>query len=224
MPTACKLKNALRGVSQMSQVLKGRSGVRYSGGMNTAPEEDEQEAAKADPLARLLQCHPETAFDYLEFRRMMAGPAAAFAAERATSEDIERLGKCLRAMEEAHQLDDPSQEAAADALFHLAIYEASHNQVLIRIMQQFIRMMSEDVFYERTSLYQRRGVRDSFLRQHQAIYHAIAAGNPEAARATADAHLASTMEALREAQRADARLEVALRRQQGAKLVTAKAK
>ena len=56
-------------------------------------------------------------------------------------------------------------------------------------MQQFIRMMSEDVFYERTSLYQRRGVRDSFLRQHQAIYHAIAAGNPEAARATADAHL-----------------------------------
>jgi GntR family transcriptional regulator, transcriptional repressor for pyruvate dehydrogenase complex len=208
----------------MSQVLKGRPGVRYSGGMNTAPEEDEQEAAKADPLARLLQCHPETAFDYLEFRRMMAGPAAAFAAERATPEDIERLGKCLHAMEEAHELDDPSQEAAADASFHLAIYEASHNQVLIRIMQQFIRMMSEDVFYERTSLYQRRGVRDSFLRQHQAIYHAIAAGNPEAARATADAHLASTMEALREAQRADARLEVALRRQQGAKLVTGKVK
>ena len=96
MPTACKLKNALRGVSQMSQVLKGRSGVRYSGGMNTAPEEDEQEAAKADPLARLLQCHPETAFDYLEFRRMMAGPAAAFAAERATARDIERLGACMR--------------------------------------------------------------------------------------------------------------------------------
>jgi GntR family transcriptional repressor for pyruvate dehydrogenase complex len=193
--------------------------------MNTAPEDSEDEdAAKADPLARLLQCHPETAFDYLEFRRMMAGPAAAFAAERATAEDIERLGECLHAMEEAHQLDDPSQEAAADASFHLAIYEASHNQVLIRIMQQFIRMMSEDVFYERTSLYQRRGVRDSFLRQHQAIYHAIAAGNPEAARATADAHLASTMEALREAQRADARLEVALRRQQGAKLVTGKVK
>ena len=207
----------------MSQVLKGHPGVRYSGRMNTA-HEPEEDAAKADPLARLLQCHPETAFDYLEFRRMMAGPAAALAAERATPEDIERLGNCLRTMEETHELDDPSQEAAADASFHLAIYEASHNQVLIRIMQQFIRMMREDVFYERTSLYQRRGVRDSFLRQHQAIYHAIAAGNPEAARATADAHLASTMEALREAQRADARLEVALRRQQGAKLVTSKAK
>ena len=183
-----------------------------------------EDAAKADPLARLLQCHPETAFDYLEFRRMMAGPAAAFAAERATPQDIERLGDCLRAMEEAHGIDDPSQEAAADAVLPPCDLRGFAQQVLIRIMQQFIRMMSEDVFYERTSLYQRRGVRDSFLRQHQAIYHAIAAGNPEAARATADAHLASTMEALREAQRADARLEVALRRQQGAKLVTGKAK
>jgi GntR family transcriptional regulator, transcriptional repressor for pyruvate dehydrogenase complex len=208
----------------MSQVLKRRAGVRYSDGMNTAPEEDEENAAKADPLTRLLQCHPETAFDYLEFRRMMAGPAAAFAAERATPEDLKRLDDCIRAMEKAYELDDLSQEVAADVAFHLAIYEASHNQVLIGIMQQFIRMMSKDVFYERTSLYQRRGVRDSFLRQHQAIYHAIAAGNPEAARATADAHLASTMEALREAQRADARLEVALRRQQGAKLVTGKVK
>jgi GntR family transcriptional repressor for pyruvate dehydrogenase complex len=208
----------------MSQVLKQRAGVRYSDGMNTAPEEDEENAAKADPLARLLQCHPETAFDYLEFRRMMAGPAAAFAAERATPEDLRHLDDCMRAMEEAYELDDLSEEVAADVAFHLAIYEASHNQVLIGIMQQFIRMMSEDVFYERTSLYQRRGVRDSFLRQHQAIYHAIAAGNPDAARATADAHLASTMEALREAQRADARLEVALRRQQGAKLVTSKVK
>src|SRR3954449_1675296 len=126
----------------MSQVLKEPPNVRYPGRMNTAPKEDEEDAAKADPLARLLQCHPETAIDYLEFRRMMAGPAAAFAAERATPEDIERLGKCLHAMEEAHELDDPSQEAAADAAFHLAIYEASHNEVMIRIMQQFIRMMS----------------------------------------------------------------------------------
>jgi GntR family transcriptional regulator, transcriptional repressor for pyruvate dehydrogenase complex len=209
----------------MSQALNRQGRVRYRDGMNTAHEDPEDEdAAKADPLARLLQCHPETAFDYLEFRRMMAGPAAAFAAERATPQDLAKLAACLRQMEETHGLDDASQEAAADAAFHLAIYEASHNEVLIRIMQQFIRMMSEGVFYERTSLYQRRGVRDSFLRQHQAIYHAIAAGNPEAARATADAHLASTMEALREAQRAEARLEVALRRQQGAKLVTAKAK
>ncbi|EWY36638.1 hypothetical protein N825_09965 [Skermanella stibiiresistens SB22] len=220
----------------MSQALKGGSAHRYHPDMNDAPDQhqtSDQEASDhrydadagpADPLSRLLQCHPETAFDYLEFRRMMAGPSAAFAAERATDADIERLRACLTAMEDAHDLDDPSIEAAADVDFHLAIYEASHNQVMIRIMRQFIRMMSEDVFYDRTSLYQRRGVRDGFLRQHQAIFHAIAAGNPEAARATADAHVASTTEAVREAQRADARLEVALRRQQGINLVVGKGK
>ena len=96
MPTACKIEKCTPGGVADVAGIEGRSGVRYSGGMNTAPEEDEQ-AAKADPLARLLQCHPETAFDYLEFRRMMAGPAAAFAAERATSEDIERLATaCVR--------------------------------------------------------------------------------------------------------------------------------
>lgn len=210
----------------MSQALKCRRAVRYHWPMtDTSDATDPGDAVgEADPLTRLLQCHPETAFDYLEFRRMMAGPSAAFAAERATPEDIERLRACLTAMEEAHGLDDPSREAAADAEFHLAIYEAAHNQVMIGIMRQFIRMMSENVFYDRTSLYLRRGVRDSFLRQHQAIFHAIAAGNPEAARATADAHIASTTEALREAQRADARLEVALRRQQGVNLVTSKGK
>ena len=88
----------------MSQVLKAGARVRYRRGMNTAPEDPEdteENAVKADPLARLLQCHPETAFDYLEFRRMMAGPAAAFAAERATPQDIDRLRASLRAMEEA---------------------------------------------------------------------------------------------------------------------------
>jgi GntR family transcriptional repressor for pyruvate dehydrogenase complex len=210
----------------LSQALAGSRRVGYGSTMSTEPEHEPEhdEAPGGDPLARLLQCHPETVYDYLEFRRMLAGPAAALAAERATPADIDRLRTCLKAIEEAHGLDDPTREAAADAAFHLAIYEAAHNEVMIRIMREFLRMLKEGVFYDRISLYQRRGVRDSFLRQHQAIFHAIAAGNPEAARATADAHLAWTMEALREAQRADARLEVALRRQQGTTLVTHKGK
>src|SRR3954452_25047541 len=123
---SCISKSAFRKVSQMSQVLKDHSRLRYCGRMSTAPEDDEENGAKADPLARLLQCHPETAFDYLEFRRMMAGPAAALAAERATPEDLKRLDGCMRAMEKAYELDDLSQEVAADVAFHLAIYEASH--------------------------------------------------------------------------------------------------
>ncbi|MBX9633458.1 MAG: hypothetical protein K2X44_00630 [Magnetospirillum sp.] len=49
-----------------------------------------------DPLSRLLHSHPETAYDYLEFRRLLAGQASAFAAERATEEDLARLETCMR--------------------------------------------------------------------------------------------------------------------------------
>ena len=107
--------------------------------------------------------------------------------------------------------------------FHLAIYEASHNQVLIRIMQQFIRMMSEDVFYERTSV-SAQGCARQFpasasgdLSRHR---RRQSRGGPRYGRRAPCFDHGSA----REAQRADARLEVALRRQQGAKLVTGKVK
>lgn len=184
--------------------------------MHAAPKTADPPAT--DPLARLLQAHPETAYDYLEFRRVMAGNAAALAAERATDEDLGRVRACLDAMEKAHALDDPAQEAAADAEFHMAIYEAAHNQIMVQVMRRIFEMLKGGVFYDRGDLYRRKGVRDGFLRQHQAIWHAIAAGNPETARAVAEAHIASTEEALREAQHADSRREVALRRRTGSDL------
>ncbi|TAN62180.1 MAG: FCD domain-containing protein [Magnetospirillum sp.] len=171
-----------------------------------------------DPLARLLQAHPQTAYDYLEFRRLMAGNAAALAAERADEADLARLRACMEAMERAHALDDPAQEATADADFHLAIYQAAHNLVMTQVMRRIFEMLKGGVFYDRADLYRRRGVRDGFLRQHQAIWQAIAAGDPEAARTLAEAHIRSTEEALREAQHADARREVALRRRSGSDL------
>lgn len=177
------------------------------------------DAKSVDTLSRLLHSHPETAYDYLEFRRLLAGQASAFAAERATEEDLARLEASLRAMEEAHALDDPAQEAAADARFHLAIYDSAGNTVMAHIMRRLLEMLKSGVFYDRADLYLRRGVREGFLRQHQAIFAAIAARNPDAARAAADAHLASTTEALREAQRADQRREVSVRRREGLDLM-----
>lgn len=173
----------------------------------------------SDPLAHLLQAHPETAYDYLEFRRLMAGNAAALAAERASEADLARLAACVQAMEQAHALDDPAQEAQADSEFHLAIYEAAHNQVMTHVMGRIFDMLKGGVFYDRGDLYRRRGARDGFLRQHLAIWNAIAAGNPEAARVLAEAHISSTEEALREAQHSDLRRDVARRRRGGSDLV-----
>jgi GntR family transcriptional regulator, transcriptional repressor for pyruvate dehydrogenase complex len=184
--------------------------------MHAVPQSPAEPAA--DPLARLLQAHPETVFDYFEFRRVMAANAAALAAERATDEDLARLRACMEAMVKAHALDDPAQEAATDAEFHLAVYEAAHNLVMSQVMHRVFAMLKVGVFYDRIDLYLRRGVRDAFLRQHQAIWQAIAGRNPALARSMAEAHIDSTEEALREAQFANSRREVALRRRAGSDL------
>ena len=173
----------------------------------------------ADTFGNLLRSHTDSAYDYLEFRRLLAGQASALAAERATPEEIDQLRSRLQAIEAAHAQDDPAEEVTADIDFHLAIYHATHNVVMIHIITRLFDLLRQGVFFDRSDLYLRRGVRDGFLRQHQALFRAVASGDANAARIAAETHLDSTVEALREAQRADQRREISLRRRDGSGLV-----
>jgi GntR family transcriptional repressor for pyruvate dehydrogenase complex len=166
----------------------------------------------AAPLAVLLRDHPEAAFDYLEFRQLVAGTATALAAERATEEDRQRLSRAFQAMVAAHGKDDPAEEAEADADFTLAIYHAAHNRVMEEIMRTVITMLRQNVFYDRKRFYRREGVRDLLLRQHKAIHDAVLARDPTAARLAAERHIAFTRDALAESRVAEERLAVSLRR------------
>jgi GntR family transcriptional repressor for pyruvate dehydrogenase complex len=169
-------------------------------------------ASLTDPLAKLLESHPETTFDYLEFRQTVEGQAAYYAALRATDIDREALRESYERMEANHAKDDSDDEAEADTDLHLAIYEAAHNVVLLHIMRGLASMLRRDVFYNRTKLYSRKGVRDLLLTQHKAIFDAIIEGNPDAARKAAERHITFTLETIREIRNAEARLEASLRR------------
>lgn len=173
-----------------------------------------------DVLASMLRSDPETAFDYLEFRGILAGKCAAFAAQRATDADIAMIEKAFNEMVAAYHTGDPALSAQADAHFHLTTYVAAHNEMMLHVMKRLFGLLCEDAFFDHGELYQRVGVRDRFLRQHKAIYSAIAAHDPEAARIAADEHLASTAEAVREAQRAGRRLQTSIRRRHGMTLTT----
>ncbi len=164
------------------------------------------------PLAALLKSHPESAFDYLEFRLIVAGMAARMAAERATEEDRVHLTKAYEAMVAADPGIDPAQETDGDAEFHLTIYAATHNVVMEHIMRSIFALLRRDVFYERSRLYRREGVREVLMRQHKAIYEAIMNRNAEAARIAAEKHIQYTREALQESRVADERQGVAMRR------------
>lgn len=209
------LREALDKLEKKGLVYSGKAGANF-----VAPLLGEGFTA---PLSTVLQQHPETTFDYLEFRAIVEGSAAYLAALRGTDVDRELVRQCFEKMERAHELDDPSEEADSDADFHLSIYEASHNVVMLHIMRSLSDMLRNDVFYNRAKLYMRKGVRDLLLGQHRAVYEAVMAGDPQAARAAAESHINFTRDALMEIAKADARLEVSLRRIAKSDLVSANA-
>jgi GntR family transcriptional regulator, transcriptional repressor for pyruvate dehydrogenase complex len=169
-------------------------------------------AAITEPLIDVFQRHPEAALDFIELRSTLEGISAYYAALRGTEEDREILTDRFRAMEEAHNLDDPSEEAERDAEFHIAIAQASHNIVLLHVMRGLLGLLRKDIIFNRKQLYVREGARDLLLRQHRSIYEAIMAGDPEAARAAAQSHMAHVDRVLREQQLSEARIDVARRR------------
>ncbi len=169
-------------------------------------------SALTDPLVDLFHRHTNAAFDFIEFRYNLEGIGAYYAALRGTDMDREILATRFQAMEAAHHLEDPTEEAERDADFHIAIAEASHNVVLLHVMRGLFVLLRKGVIFNRMQLYTHKGARELLLRQHRSIYDAILAGDPEAARAAAHAHMSYVDKVLRELRLDEARTSVARRR------------
>ena len=146
-------------------------------------------SAFAPALVKLFSTHDEALFDYLSFRRDLEGMAAARAAEHANETDLEVIRSIFKRMEVAHEKRNPTEEAAIDAEFHLAIVEAAHNVVMLHMMRSMFEMLQAGVFYNRQALFGKRSTRDHLLEQHRTIFDAIIAQDPDAARAAVEAHL-----------------------------------
>ncbi|MEM7641958.1 MAG: FCD domain-containing protein [Pseudomonadota bacterium] len=160
-------------------------------------------------LTRLFASHEDAVLDYISFRRDIEGLAAVRAAETGSDTDLALIDTIFRKMEAAHHKRDPSEEAALDADFHLAIIEASHNVVMLHMMRSMMDLLREGVFYNRSVMFRQRMTRDMLLDQHRAINMAIQARDPDAARAAAEAHLAFVRVALRDQREADANEDLA---------------
>jgi GntR family transcriptional repressor for pyruvate dehydrogenase complex len=212
------LREALEKLEQRGLLKSGRGGATFVAPL-LGP-------TFTEPLHAVLAARPETTLDYLEFRTEVEGAAAYYAALRATDVDRAQIQARFEAMEAAHGHDEAQesakQEADADAEFHLAVYEATHNVVILHIMRALAEMLRQDVFFNRAKLYQRTGVRQLLLSQHRALFDAIMKGDPGAARAAAEVHINFIRDALVEISRADARLEASLRRIAGGDIVAEK--
>ncbi|AOY90007.1 GntR family transcriptional regulator [Marinobacter salinus] len=146
------------------------------------------------PLMHLFEGHPRTLYDLLEVREQLEGQAAFLAAQRATSVDRHRITKAFRALEQT----DPLSNARSDHSFHLAIVEASHNPILVHVLNSLKNMMLMTVQASVANLNPREEMRKKIVRQHRQLYEAVISGKPGAAQKAATAHVKFVSESMRE--------------------------
>lgn len=187
-----------------------------NGGRSVAP----LATSLTDPLVELMSSRGEVVEDYLEFRGTIEAMAAGLAATRANEVDRDILSRAMDRIESAHDQADPREEADADVDLHVAIYEASHNIVLLQIMRALSGMLRKGVFHNRETLYARPEVREVLRAQHRALHDAVIARDAEAASRAARDHMTYTRRVLGEITAAEARLEISLRRIDGGSLTS----
>lgn len=144
----------------------------------------------ASPWAQLVADHPALRDDILEFRRVLEGATAYFAAMRADAADRERIQSLLRELESAREADDKASEANADARLHEAIALASHNTMFLHLHTSVIGMLREHITVNGTGLREQdESVSSQLLLQHRIVCEAICAHRPEEARSAMQSHI-----------------------------------
>ncbi|MER5428363.1 FadR/GntR family transcriptional regulator [Streptomyces sp. NPDC002588] len=129
--------------------------------------------------------------ELLEVRRILESTATALAAARITPGQLAVVEGHLAAM---NATDDPDEILAHDLAFHRAIAEAAGNETMAAILEG----LSSRTFRARVWRgFREEGAFDRTRREHAAIHRALAARDPEAARAAAAAHVGEVEEWLR---------------------------
>jgi GntR family transcriptional regulator, transcriptional repressor for pyruvate dehydrogenase complex len=169
-------------------------------------------SAFSPALVDLFRTDDQALFDYVAFRRDMEALAAERAARQGSDTDLKVIDTIFHKMEAAHSKRDPSDEAALDADFHMAIIEASHNVIMLHMLRSMYELLKEGVFYNRQAMFRQRTTRDQLLDQHRAINTALQARDPVAARAAVEAHLSYVLASLTEARQAERNEVVARQR------------
>ena len=130
---------------------------------------------------------PQTAADVFELRLIVEAASAERAALRRTPEALAAIAEALARMEAALETGDAGAEA--DDAFHCAIAAASGNPLIRR----FVEFVSQEFSDSRHPTWSREGRSHGLAQvaqdEHRAVFEAIAAGNPAAARAAAQQHL-----------------------------------
>jgi DNA-binding FadR family transcriptional regulator len=120
----------------------------------------------------------------IEVRRIIEPKAAELAAARGTKEEIQAIGALLQEMKT--HLDDLDSFIRYDNLYHLAVFGASGNQVLLELIKYIQEVMMEA---QALVLTKSHGILPRSLGFHDQVYEAIRDGNEKGAARIMEDHL-----------------------------------
>jgi GntR family transcriptional repressor for pyruvate dehydrogenase complex len=171
-------------------VARGLLETRRGSGLFVSAQ---QPARLSAPWLQLIAENPPVREDTLEFRLVFECAAARFAAQRATPGELGDMASILVRMHDAVHAHDIEAEALADAEFHAVLATASHNLMLSHFYASVITLLREHITnntYD-ASLIQHgaNGLALMRLAQHQTIFRAIRAQQPDAAFRAMRAHI-----------------------------------
>lgn len=155
---------------------------RQGAGSFVAPQAREPGALGFTPvesIADIQRCY--------EFRLTIEPDAAFFAAVRRNPEALARISEALALLQEAtsHHL----HREDADFSFHKAITEASNNHYYVSSIEALKQHISVGMHFHGLSLLRGKPALKGVFEEHRAIYEAVEAGRPEAARDAMRRHL-----------------------------------
>ena len=196
------LREAIQKLEAKGLVTRRQGGGTYV--------KNQLEQGLTDPLFDLINKHPESQFDLLEFRHALEGIAAYYAALRGTETDFDKVQRSFDNIADVHE--DLEQKSKAINAFHFAVAEASHNVVLLHLVKGMQSLLEQNVRQNLQVLVQKNDVSAQLAEHRKVLMDAVIQGNPEQARLASNAHLAFIEEALLEADKERSRIERSLRR------------
>jgi len=121
--------------------------------------------------------------EVLEAREALEPPLAAYVAERAPTEAVERLKAIVRSMRAQARRNDFPAYFAEDKAFHRALADVVGNRLLSAALAPLVGTMDQRVYREFTHHYYLKNVADmeQVVDLHEEIVEAIAARRPEQA-------------------------------------------
>lgn len=159
------------------------------------------------PLGELMSSDPFYRYDVLEARHALESSTAWHAAQRATQQDKDHIQRCFDNMLEHQKSGNADLSAKADARFHLAIAEASHNVVLLQVMQGLFKLVLSTVEENRRTMFRFNDPKtiEQLTAQHEALMHAIFEGDSQKASQAIGHHLNYVDQNIRAADEDEAR-------------------